>query len=62
MKLEADYFRGGIQNVLTFEAEERTIVNMTIDGWRNTLKRYGLVETELSMSSSYQSDLAENKR
>lgn len=57
MILEADYFGGGIKNVITFDEDERTTMNMKIDGWKAYFKRFGIVERELSMSSLYQAKL-----
>ncbi|KAM7488071.1 hypothetical protein LguiB_025555 [Lonicera macranthoides] len=52
-----NYFRGGIRDIIAFEAEERTTWHMKIDGWRAFFKSFGVVETELSMSSLYQAKL-----
>lgn len=52
-----NYFRGGIRDIIAFEAEERTTWHMKIDRWRAFFKSFGLSETELSMSSLYQAKL-----
>lgn len=57
MSLEGGYFFRGIQDAITSEIKERITWHMKIDGWRAFLNRFGLLETELSMSSLYHADL-----
>lgn len=57
MPLEADYFRLGIQQIVTFDVEERSAWDMKIEGWRSLLNNFDMVEKELSMSSLYQANL-----
>ncbi|KAJ0093447.1 hypothetical protein Patl1_24909 [Pistacia atlantica] len=46
-----------IRNIIANEGEERIVRHMKIDAWRAFFSSFGLVETELSMSSLYQAEL-----
>lgn len=61
MILESEYFGEAIMNILAAEGEERKVRNVKIDVWRAFFARYGMVETELSMSSLYQANLVVQK-
>ncbi|XP_073143768.1 DELLA protein GAI1-like [Henckelia pumila] len=54
---ESTCFRASIRNVLGAEGGERKVRHVSIDVWRAYLERFGLVETELSMSCMYQAKL-----
>jgi hypothetical protein len=58
---ESKIFGEGIRNVVAAKGEERKIRNVKIDVWRAFFARYGMVETELSMSSLYQASLVVQK-
>ncbi|XP_058723564.1 DELLA protein RGL2-like [Vicia villosa] len=55
--LESMYFSYGIMNTVAKEGAERKSRNVKIDVWRAFFKRFGMVETELSMMSLYQAEL-----
>lgn len=57
MIMESVYFSRGIRNIVAHEGEERNIRNVKLDVWRAFFARYGMEETELSMSSMYQVNL-----
>ncbi|KAK3008168.1 hypothetical protein RJ639_013980 [Escallonia herrerae] len=50
-------FSLAIRNVVASEGEERTMRHVNIGVWRAFFARFGMVETELSMSSLYQAKL-----
>lgn len=54
---ESTCFRASKRNVLGAEGEERKVRHVSIYVWRAFLERFGLVETELSMSCLYQAKL-----
>lgn len=56
MIAESMFFGEAITNVLASEGEERNIRNVKIDVWRAFITRFGMQETELSMSSLYQAN------
>ncbi|KAM0001592.1 putative transcription factor GRAS family [Helianthus debilis subsp. tardiflorus] len=58
---ESMHFGKGISNVVASEGAERVIRHVNIDVWRKFFARFGMKETELSMSSLYQANLVAEK-
>ncbi|KAJ0714929.1 putative transcription factor GRAS family [Helianthus annuus] len=58
---ESMYFAKGINNVVASEGAERVIRHVHINVWRKFFARFGMKETELSMSSLYQANLVAGK-
>ncbi|KAM0001596.1 putative transcription factor GRAS family [Helianthus debilis subsp. tardiflorus] len=58
---ESMYFAKGINNVVASEGTERVIRHVHINVWRKFFARFGMKETELSMSSLYQANLVAEK-
>ncbi|KAF5464756.1 hypothetical protein F2P56_014808 [Juglans regia] len=61
MVIESLFFGEAIRNIVAAEGEERSTRNVKIDVWRAFFARYGMLETELSMSSLYQARLVVKK-
>ncbi|KAJ4722033.1 DELLA protein [Melia azedarach] len=61
MITESMYFRQGIRNMVAAEGEERKTRHVKLDVWKAFFARYGMDETELSMSSLYQASLLAKK-
>ncbi|CAH1451833.1 unnamed protein product [Lactuca virosa] len=54
---ESEYMGNGIWSIVATEGAERVIRNVHINVWRKFFARFGMKETELSMSSLYQANL-----
>ena len=57
MIIESIYFGQGIRNIVAAEGAERKIRNANIDVWKALFARYGMVETELSLSSLHKAEV-----
>ncbi|XP_023742319.1 DELLA protein RGL2 [Lactuca sativa] len=58
---ESVYMGNGIRSIVATEGAERVIRNVHINVWRKFFARFGMKETELSMSSLYQANLVAEK-
>ncbi|CAI9289293.1 unnamed protein product [Lactuca saligna] len=58
---ESVYMGNGICSIMATEGAERVIRNVHINVWRKFFTRFGMKETELSMSSLYQANLVAEK-
>ncbi|KAJ7955222.1 DELLA protein [Quillaja saponaria] len=61
MIIESLYLNAGIRNIVATEGPERNIRHVKIDVWRAFFARFGMTETELSMSNLYQANLVVKK-
>lgn len=59
--IESNYFREAIRNIIANEGEHRIIRDVSIDVWRAFFARFGMRETELSISSLCQAKLVMEK-
>jgi len=59
--IESVYMGNGIWSIVATEGEERVVRHVNIDVWRKFFARFGMKETELSMSSLYQANLMAEK-
>lgn len=57
---ESCFFCPGIRNIVAAEGDERTIRHVNLNMWRVFFERFGMRDTELSMSSLYQASLMVN--
>ncbi|GAA0138962.1 hypothetical protein LIER_00606 [Lithospermum erythrorhizon] len=57
LNLEAFYFSKSIHSIISAEGEERTFRHVKIEVWRAFFARFGMMETEFSMSSIQQVNL-----
>ncbi|KAJ0714925.1 putative transcription factor GRAS family [Helianthus annuus] len=58
---ESMHFGKGISNIVASEGAERVMRHVNINVWRKFFARFGMKETELSMSSLYQAKLVVEK-
>lgn len=58
---ESMYFGNAIWSIVAAEGEDRVVRHVNIDVWRKFFARFGMKETELSMSSLYQANLVAEK-
>ncbi|KAI3792200.1 hypothetical protein L2E82_06073 [Cichorium intybus] len=58
---ESLYMGRGIRNIVAAEGPQRVVRHVNIDVWRKFFSRFGMKETELSMSSLYQANLMAEK-
>jgi hypothetical protein len=61
MIIESEYFGEGVRSIVAAEGEERKIRHVKIDVWRAFFGLFGMVDTELSMSSLDQARLVVKK-
>jgi hypothetical protein len=61
MIIESVFFGDGIRSLVAADGEERKIRHVKIDAWRAFFGRFGMVDTELSMSSLDQARLVVKK-
>ncbi|KAI3522671.1 hypothetical protein L1887_00633 [Cichorium endivia] len=58
---ESQYLGEGIWSIMATEGAQRVVRHVNIDVWRKFFSRFGMKETELSMSSLYQAYLMAEK-
>ncbi|KAL5983542.1 hypothetical protein ACLOJK_017629 [Asimina triloba] len=57
MSMEGDFLSQGIRSIVANEGDERVIRHVGIHLWRSFVRRFGFMETELSLASMHQARL-----